>query len=310
MSDTQASDPAPDFHEHRYRSHDGLSLYYRDYGAGDDVVVCLPGLTRNSKDFEDVARHLAARGRRVLTPDLRGRGQSDRDPKWKQYLPPTYVRDTWILLDGLGIDRVAIIGTSLGGLMAMIMADQQPQRLRGVVLNDIGPEITPHSLARLMSYVGLIPAQADWTAATTMVRESYAPAFPDEDDAFWDAQTRKAWRSLADGRVEPDYDPQIRNAAMRAVKAGKVLRLLQRLGLRRLRGINLDPWDNFRQLTMPTLLLRGAVSDVLSREIVERMRGVKPDLEVVEVPDRGHAPTLDEPVAREAVDAFLERLRG
>ena len=114
--------------EHHYRSRDGLSLYYRSYGSGDDVVICLPGLTRNSKDFEDLAKHLSTRWR-VISPDLRGRGRSDHDPKTSHYFAGTYVKDVWTLLDGLDIERFAIIGTSLGGLMAMIMADQQAVRL-------------------------------------------------------------------------------------------------------------------------------------------------------------------------------------
>lgn len=295
------------YRERRFTSHDGLTLYYREYGSGDDVVLCLPGLTRNSKDFEALAAHLSDR-RRVITPDLRGRGQSDRDPKWKQYLPPTYVRDTWTLLDHLGIERVAIIGTSLGGLMAMIMADQQPERLRGVVMNDIGPEVPPAAITRLLEYVGKTPLQPDWAAAAASTRENYAIAYPDADEAFWTKQARMSWREHTDGHVEPDYDPKIGDALRHAAKSAGLVRFLQRIGVRRLKGVNLDPWDNYAAMTMPVLVLRGAISDILTEETLAAMRERKPDLEVVRIPNCGHAPTLDEPPAREAIDQFLDQL--
>lgn len=294
--------------EHRFESFDGLSLYYRDYGDGDDVALCLPGLTRNCKDFEALAEHLAAKGWRVLTPDLRGRGESERDPNWKQYLPPTYVRDAWTLLDGLGIDQVVLIGTSLGGLMSMLMADQQPERLRGIVLNDVGPEVTPEALERILEYVGATPPQPDWNTAAEKTAKNYAIAYPDADEAFWLAQARLAWRELDDGRVEPAYDPAIGDALREALKGVKVVTWMRRLGLKRMKGMNLDPWDNFRAVTMPCLLLRGALSDVISPEIVERMQAIKPDLALVTVPRVGHVPTLDEPEVLQGIGAFLQRV--
>lgn len=293
--------------EHRITTFDGLSLYCRDYGAGADVVLCLHGLTRNSKDFASLAQHLAER-RRVLAPDMRGRGKSERDPNWPQYLPPTYVRDVWSLLDSLGVERVAVIGTSMGGLMAMIMADQQPERLRGVVLNDVGPEVPPEAVGRILEYVGRIPAQPDWEAAVRTVRENYGLAYPEADDAFWAHQARLAWRERPDGTVVPDHDPAIGDALRQAGKSAPFLRFLQRLGMRRVKGVNLDPWDNFRAMTMPVLVLRGEHSDVLTAEILAKMRRGKPKLRTVTVPGVGHAPTLDEPAAREAIDDFLEGL--
>ena len=294
--------------EHRYEAHDGLSLYYRDYGAGDNVVVCLPGLTRNSKDFEDLAEHLAGRWR-ILTPDLRGRGCSDHDPKPANYHVGTYVRDTWRLLDWLGIRRFALIGTSLGGLISLIMADQQPERLRGVVINDMGPEIPPEAVSRILQYVGRTPPAESWAAAAQQARENYGLAFPGVPDSFWQHQVRLYWRENDQGLLVPDIDPAIGDAMRKAQGALKVLRWLRRAGLlRRLRGVPIEPWDAFRALTMPCLLLRGELSDVLTEATVARMQGVKPDLQVVRVPDRGHAPLLDEPVAREAIDGFLETL--
>jgi len=296
------------YREHRYKSRDGLSLYYREYGGGDDVVLCLHGLTRNCKDFEGLAGHLAGKYR-IITPDLRGRGQSDLDPKWKQYLPPTYVRDIWGLLDELDVSSVTVIGTSLGGLMAMIMADQQPQRLRGVVLNDVGPEVPPAAIARILQYAGRTPPQENWAAAQATVRENYGLSYPDEDEDFWNHQTHLGWIERADGRVEPDCDPAIGDALRHAAKSAGLVRLLQRLGIRRLRGINLDPWESFRAMTMPVLVLRGELSDVLPPRTLEAMQTVKANLKVATIPGRGHAPTLDEAAARDAIDRFLATLR-
>ena len=294
------------FTEHRYTSFDGLSLHYRVYGEGSDVVLCLPGLTRNSLDFEGIALHLAPDWR-VVTPDLRGRGRSDWDPNWRQYRPEVYVRDIWTLMDQLGIDRWVNIGTSLGGLMSMIMAKEAPQRLRGVILNDVGPEVTREALNRIATYVGATGVQPDWTAAARMAKKNYFMAFPEADDSFWEAQARAAWREREDGQLDPAYDPAIGTALRKGMKVARLIACLQRFGLRR-EGPIVEFWDDFDHLTMPCLLLRGELSDVLSREIVDRMQERKPELEVVTVPGRGHVPTLTEPESTSAIDAFLAQL--
>jgi pimeloyl-ACP methyl ester carboxylesterase len=294
--------------EHHYRSDEGLSLYFRSYGSGDNVVLCLPGLTRNCKDFEELAVHLSA-GWRVLTPDLRGRGRSDHDPKPANYNAATYAADSWRLLDEVGVGRVALIGTSLGGLVSMIMADQQPQRLRGVVINDMGPDVPAAAVSRILQYVGRIPPAADWAAAAREARANYGLAFPGLPDAFWERHVRHYWTEDEQGRPVPDMDPAIGDALRKAHGALKVLRWLRRVGLlKRVRGVPIDPWDLFRALTMRCLLLRGELSDVLTEDTVARMQAEKPDLEVVRVPDRGHAPLLDEAVARDAIGQFLARL--
>ena len=278
--------------EHRYRSPDGLTLFYRDYDgdASRCPVVCLPGLTRNSRDFEDFAPHVAPQ-RRVLCPDLRGRGFSDRDPEWRNYHPGTYVADTWRLLDGLGIDRVLLVGTSLGGLMSMTMGAEQPERVVGIVLNDVGPEIAPEGLQRIMAYAGKLDPPADWDDAAAQARAVYGLAMPGLDDAMWGRMARRGYREDETGRPVPDADPNI----------GRALREVGPTGA--------DPWQAFAALgDLPVLLLRGETSDILSREIVARMREVKPDLIAVEVPERGHVPLLDEPESLAAIDAFLERL--
>ncbi len=275
--------------EHRYRSHDGLSLYYRDYGSGSDVVICLPGMSRNSKDFEDLAEYLSKKWR-VLSPDFRGRGQSAWDPNPANYHPMTYAQDTWILLDNLGIRRFAVIGTSLGGLTTMVMADQQADRLRAVVMNDIAPEIPSDAAARILNYMGRIPPVRDWEAAATRSRQTYEKALPGLPDEFWLSYVHWSYREDESGQVVPDMDPAIGDALRESAKDG------------------FDTWHLFRALTMPCLLLRGALSDVLTEETAERMRSIKPDLELVTVPDRGHAPLLNEETSRFAIKGFLGRL--
>jgi len=300
------------YNEQRFQSRDGLSLYYRDYGQGDDVAVCLPGLTRNSKDFEDLATQLAGleqRPWRVLCPDLRGRGRSDYDPRPANYHPGTYVADTWRLLDELGVQRVALVGTSLGGLMSMIMAYQQPGRLRGVVLNDVGPEIPPEAVGRILQYVGRTPPASDWATAAATARTNYGLAFPGVPDDFWPRYVRLSWAENAEGLPAPDMDPAIGDALRKAQTAVRVLRFLRRVGLvKRVGGVPIDTWEAFDALTMPCMLLQGERSDVLTDAIVGRMQTRKSDLEVVRVPDRGHAPLLDEPVARAAILDFVGRL--
>lgn len=297
-----------DFTEHHYQSHDKLSLYYRSYGSGKDVVVCLPGLTRNSKDFHELAIHLALRYR-VLCLDLRGRGQSDRDRKWRHYHPGTYVRDTWKLMDQLGIASFIIIGTSLGGMMAMIMASQQPERLKAIVLNDIGPEVDPAGYARILPSIGRQDEVKNWQEAAQQCRETYSPALPDMPLEFWNAFARKSYREGEGGTPELDRDPNIGQAIRKSAWAGRVLVKLRKLRImHRIAGVPIDPWDAFRAVSMPCLVLRGETSDILSEEIVDRMATVKPDLKRATIPKRGHAPLLDEPASLSAIDAFLEHL--
>lgn len=276
-----------------YRSSDGLTLFYRDYGdpeSGRTPVICLPGLTRNSRDFDAIAEHIG-RERRVICCDFRGRGHSDRDPNPQNYQPGRYAEDTIELLDALGIAQVAVIGTSLGGIVAMVLAHGHGERLAAVVLNDIGPELDPRGVARIAQYVGAPVSVQSWDEAVAQCRASYEIAFPDVSDARWIAYTRAGWREDDHGIPRPDYDPAIRNA----LQSGGVLQA--------------DPWKLFDALrAIPTLVLRGELSDLLSAEIVEKMQARKPDLTVAVVHNRGHAPLLDEPDAVAAIDALLAQV--
>ena len=272
--------------EHRYSSQDGLSLYYRSYGSGDNTALCLPGISRNSKDFDDLAEHLSQHWR-LICPDFRGRGQSAWDPEAGNYHAVTYAEDTWTLLDGLGIRKFVVIGTSLGGLVAMLMAQQHSERIRAIVRNDIAPEIPAEAAARILNYMGRIPPVPDWEAAATRARQTYEQALPGLSEKFWQAWVRQSYREDESGQIVPDMDPAIGDTLRQSAAAG------------------FDTWDLFRALTMPCLLLRGALSDILTEDTAERMQEIKPDLEIVTVPDRGHAPLLNEESSRRAIDSFL-----
>jgi pimeloyl-ACP methyl ester carboxylesterase len=294
--------------EHHYRSADGLSLYYREYGGGDQVVLCVHGLTRNSKDFHGLAEHLCGQYR-VISVDVRGRGQSDRDPKPIRYNPGQYVKDVWTLLDQLQVQKVTVIGTSMGGLMAMIMADQQPQRLRGVVINDVGPELPLPAIQRIMAYAGRYPPAQDWEEAAVQVKGAYEIALPGMPMEFWREFVKLSYRENAAGKPEPDMDPAIGKALREPPAVVKWLQWMNRRGwVKKVAGDYINPWDSFRAVTMPCLLVHGAISDVLTDDIVFRMQQAQPHMQVVKVPGRGHAPLLDEPEAVAAIDAFLSGL--
>jgi pimeloyl-ACP methyl ester carboxylesterase len=279
--------------ERWFDSADGLRLYYRDYAAessGRLPVLCLPGLTRNSRDFEHVALRLRA-GRRVLCADLRGRGRSQHDPNWQNYHPGTYLADIARLLDDAGVERCVYFGTSLGGILTMLTAATAPQRVAAAILNDVGPEVDPAGLARIASYVGRFPPARTWDDAVRLVRATYEFALPGLSDEQWLDYTRRSYSDV-DGSPKLDMDPMIGEAVRSAPAVAAP-----------------DLWPVFRALAaVPTLVLRGASSDILSRATLDRMQAEKPDLVSVEVPNRGHVPLLDEPEAVAAIDAFLDRL--
>lgn len=273
-------------------SFDGLKLHYRDYpGTGARAtVLCLPGLTRNARDFEDLAAHLSARGHRVLCADLRGRGGSAFAPDPMSYVPATYVKDVAALLDANGLAEVAIVGTSLGGILAMIMAAVMPHRLLGAVLNDIGPELDPAGMARIGQFVGKAVPLASWEDAAAAIQRAEAAFYPGFGPDDWMRQARRRFVLMADGRVRADYDLDI--AKPFAVDFAPV-----------------DLWPFFAAFRdIPVLAVRGALSDLLSEAVFARMKQTKPDLEQVTVPRRGHVPLLDEPEVAPGIDRFLAGL--
>jgi pimeloyl-ACP methyl ester carboxylesterase len=274
-----------------YDSTDGLRLYCAVYCAQEVSglpVLCLPGLTRNSRDFARLAAH-SSRQHEVLAVDLRGRGRSAWDSNPAHYELSTYVRDVWTLLDCKGIDRFVAIGTSLGGLMAMTMAGMEPDRLAGAILNDIGPEIDPTGLRRIAGYVGRLPPVRDWHEAIAQTKNVYGPALPGLTDEEWSYFARCGYRENEAGVPVPDVDPGIATAFNRPVTGGP------------------DLWPLFRRLTVPMLVIRGGLSDILSRDTLDRMIREKPDLSHVTLAQRGHTPLLDEPECLMAIDEFLMR---
>ena len=281
--------------EYWFDSHDGLKLYSRVYAAAAanaPVVVCLHGLTRNSRDFEQLARHLAARYR-VIVPDVRGRGLSARDPNFNNYQIPVYLKDVLTLLAGLGAARVAIIGTSMGGLIAMLLAAMQPGLVSGIALNDVGPEVDPAGLERIRGYVGKTASVRSWPEAVARARSVYGSAWPNLSEARWEEIAHMSYRASSEGVPEADADPLIGEPLRNTSAAAP------------------DLWPLWKALaSLPILAIRGAHSDILSVATLARMQREKPDLEVLTVADRGHAPLLDEPECLNALDSFLSRLES
>lgn len=279
-----------------WTSHDGLSLFARVRGNPNAklTALCMHGLTRNSKDFDPMIDAIGEDRFRFISVDVRGRGRSDRDPNPENYAPPVYVRDMGALLDELKLERVALIGTSMGGLMSMIMMKSSPERISGVVMNDIGPALEADGLARIGGYVGAVEPVASWEQAAKALAESQGAAFPGKPLEFWDAFARRTFREMADGRVALDYDPAIASS-LKAVKLGPITRF--------------GMWRLFSAMkSRPVLVLRGAISDLFSARTASRMVRRHPDAREIVVPNVGHAPILDEPEAVAGITSFLERL--
>jgi pimeloyl-ACP methyl ester carboxylesterase len=274
-----------------YKSADGLRLYYRSYAAsqsGGLPVLCLPGLTRNSRDFVSLAEQLQPR-HEVLTADLRGRGLSAWDSDSAHYQLSTYVQDVWSLLDSRGVQRVLVVGTSLGALIGMVLATR-PERIAGLVLNDAGPEMDLVGLLRLASYVGKLPPVTSWAEAAAQTKSVNQASAPDLTDAQWLEYARRNYRENAAGVPVLDMDPQIA-AGFKNPPTGP-----------------LQMWPLYAQITgVPQLVIRGALSDLLSAATVDRMAREKPDLEQLTLANRGHVPLLNEPECLEAIDAFMAR---
>lgn len=278
------------YREFTFASPEGLQLFCREYApaAAAATVLCLPGLTRNSRDFEKLARRLAARYR-VLTPDFRGRGRSQWDPSPANYNPGMYAQDVLQLIGQHTNGRVGLIGTSLGGLVSMLLGAHVPAAVACIVLNDVGPEIGAVGRARILAYAGHIRSLASWQEAAAEVKTNYAIAFPDFDDADWLAYARASYRESPAGGIVADYDPKIGDTLRSGSPAAPG-----------------DAWAVWAQLRrVPVLAVRGATSDVLTEAIFERMLAEKPDLIRVTVPGRGHPAMLDEPAAIAALEAFL-----
>jgi pimeloyl-ACP methyl ester carboxylesterase len=284
----------PAFHEHWWTSKDGLKLYARLYeaaGVSAPAVLCLPGLTRNSRDFDALASHLAARYR-VVCPDLRGRGLSAWDPTWQNYQPATYVADLVALSGTVDLQRMAIVGTSLGGILAMLLQSVLPGTVAGMVLNDVGPEIDPVGAARIRGYAGRLPQVRNWQEAVAQLQTVYGAAWPGLAEPMWYELARRSFRENASGLPVLDVDPKVGEAMRAAPEAAAP-----------------DLWPLYATLApVPVLAIRGALSDILSVATFARMQREKPDLIALTVANRGHVPLLDEPECLTAIDAFLQHV--
>ena len=285
--------PEGAYRERRFTAQDGLGLYFRDYGDADSAatpVLCLGGLTRNAKDFDALARRLAG-GRRVLCLDLRGRGRSDYDPDWRNYRPATYLGDISHLLSAAGVHRVVVVGTSLGGVLAMALGATMPSALAGVVLNDIGPEVERGGLDPILDYIRVDRPQPDWESAVRTIR-THLPDLVYQDESMFEAMARNTWREGEDGLLHFDWDVNIVKPALADA------------------GASPDLWPLFGGLrAVPLLAFRGEASKLLSADCFARMAEARPDARMVTVPRTGHAPTLAEPECVAALDAFVDGLR-
>lgn len=286
------------FEDRFWSSRDGLRLHYRDYPAqqtGDadarPPVLCLPGLTRNARDFETLAGRLAARWR-VICPDLRGRGDSAYAKNSATYQPLQYVEDLEALFEAAGITRFVAIGTSLGGILTMLLAAGGPERIAGAVLNDIGPELDPEGLARIMDYVGQGRSFPTWMHAARALQDSHAAAFPAFGISDWLAMAKRVMTLGQNGRIVFDYDMKIAEP-FAATATGPAP----------------DLWPAYAALAgRPLLVLRGGLSDLFPAATLAEMVRHVPDAEAVTLPEVGHAPTLDEPEAVAAIERLLGRV--
>ncbi|WP_439122392.1 alpha/beta fold hydrolase [Marivita sp.] len=270
-----------------FTTSDGLSLFYTDEGDGLPLL-CLAGLTRDGRDFEFVAPHLT--GVRLIRLDYRGRGQSEwGDPA--TYQIPVEGRDAVELLDHLGLDKAAILGTSRGGLIAMVLAATVKDRLLGVALNDIGPEIAPEGLEVIKDYLGRPPVLKTHTEMAE-ARARVMTGFPNVPFDRWLREAQILFNETNVG-LELTYDPRLREAVLEGGAQPMP-----------------DLWPLFDALSgLPLACLRGANSDLLSSETFAEMKRRRPDMVAVEVPDRGHIPFLDEPDSLNALRRWLDMLR-
>ena len=278
--------------DHIWWSDDGVRLHAHVYEptvpSSKTPVICLPGLTRNARDFSMLAP-LLAQDRTVYAIDIRGRGDSGYAKDPMSYVPLTYVRDLVALIDGEDIDKFIGIGTSLGGLVLMLLAAMQPQRIAAVTLNDIGPEIEASGLDRIGGYVGQTASHLTWVHAARSIADANAQVYPDWGLEDWLVMAKRTHRLTPEGRIAPDYDSNIAQPFKQTPT-----------------GDGPDLWPAFTGLkSIPTLVVRGALSDILASGSAQKMVDALDDARLVTIDQVGHAPTLDEPAAVAAITALI-----
>ena len=276
-----------------WTSADGLTLHYRDYPGRADrpPILCIPGLTRNARDFEPVADAFAGEWR-VICPDLRGRGQSDYAKDASSYSPAHYVADMEALFEQAELGPVVGIGTSLGGIVTMLLAAKDSGHFAGVVLNDVGPEIEAAGLQRVREYVGQGRSFPTWMHAARALREQAGTAYPGYGISDWLRLSKRLMCVSGNGRITFDYDMKIAEPFAQPGSEAPA-----------------DMWAAYRALAgRPVLALRGDLSDILSARTLARMGAEVPGTELVTIPDTGHAPTLEEPEAQAAIARLLGKI--
>ncbi|MES1156059.1 MAG: alpha/beta hydrolase [Pseudorhodoplanes sp.] len=269
---------------------DGLKLHVREFGSGNGQLplVCLPGLTRTTEDFEPLAAALGMQ-RRVLALDYRGRGRSGYDANPANYTLPVELGDLLTVLETCAAAPAAFLGTSRGGLLIMLLASVQPQSIATAIFNDIGPVIERAGLIRIKSYVGRMPAPRSLEQGAALLRQ-FNPDFPGLSTEQWLAFARRTWRDH-DGVLTPTYDPRLAET-IPALEADQPIP---------------DMWTAFDALPdIPLMVIRGANSDILSAETVEAMRARRPRLKAIEIADQGHAPLLDDTATIGDIARFLQ----
>ncbi|MBK5265417.1 MAG: alpha/beta hydrolase [Alphaproteobacteria bacterium] len=281
-----------DYKDGYWWSNDGLRLHYRDYAGPSDrpPILCLPGLTRNARDFEPVASHLAGKWR-LICPDMRGRAESAYSKDPMTYVPLAYVQDIERLLTDLAVTRFMAFGTSLGGIITMLLAATRPGRIAGALLNDIGPAIEKAGLDRIRGYVGTSGSYPTWVHAARSLAENNGDVYPSYRLDDWLGMAKRLFRLTSGGRIVLDYDMRI--AEPLRLPGGEA---------------GVDLWPTLDALkNVPTLIVRGALSDLFSVETAQKMLTRLDRTELVTVPDVGHAPVLNEPEAVAGIDRLLER---
>ena len=283
----------PSYTDGYWWSGDGLRLHYRDYPGHADrpPLLCIPGLTRNARDYEQLAERLSGEWR-VIAVELRGRGESGYAKDPMTYVPLTYLQDLEALVGELKLDRFVAVGTSLGGILTMLMAATHPERIAGAVLNDVGPELDPAGLGRIRGYVGKSTWHPTWMHAARAVAEANAHVYPNWGITEWLDMAKRLHRLTSAGRIVLDYDMKIAEPfRVPGNEAGP------------------DMWRAFEGLKdKPLLIVRGGTSDILPAAVADRMHAQVAGSELLTIPDTGHTPTLTEPEAEAAIDRLLARV--
>ncbi|MDC0073823.1 alpha/beta hydrolase [Alphaproteobacteria bacterium] len=272
-------------------SQDGLKLYFRDYKndfSKKKPIICLPGMTRNSKDFHEFAETFV-KDRRIICPDLRGRGKSDYDKNVKNYwLPYKYTSDVLSIMTASSISEAYFVGTSLGGLLAMQMAVVRPSSICGIVLNDIGPELPINAVNRISNQSSKSKGFNSWDEAMKYLKENFKNTHPKISDLKWLNLAKKNFQEK-DGLIQTDYDIKIINNLKK-------------------NSTKQNLWILYESIKkIPTLLIKGALSDILTNQILNKMVSLKDDLEITEIDFCGHNPFLDEKEAISSIKLFFQQ---